>query len=50
MLHGKTTALDGILSCIGSLNFNHSSMLVDDEVNIVILDDKMTQELKTHFI
>jgi cardiolipin synthase len=49
MLHAKIITIDGVLSCIGSANFNHRSMLKDDEVNVVILDEKVTQELNTHF-
>jgi cardiolipin synthase len=49
MLHAKTITVDGILSCIGSANFNHRSMLKDDEINVVILDEKVNGELKNHF-
>jgi cardiolipin synthase len=49
MLHAKVITIDGILSCIGSANFNHRSMLKDDEVNVVILDEKVTKELNDHF-
>jgi cardiolipin synthase len=49
MLHAKTITVDGILSCIGSANFNHRSMLKDDEVNVVILDEKINGELNDHF-
>lgn len=49
MLHAKVITIDGILSCIGSANFNHRSMLKDDEVNVVILDEKVAGELNDHF-
>lgn len=49
MLHAKVITIDGILSCIGSANFNHRSMLKDDEINVVILDKKVTGELNDHF-
>jgi cardiolipin synthase A/B len=41
MLHAKIVTLDGILACIGSANFNHRSMLKDDEVALVV-DDPAT--------
>lgn len=49
MLHSKIIAVDDVLSCIGSANFNHRSMLKDDEVNVVILDKEVTGQLKDHF-
>ena len=49
MLHTKIITIDGILSCIGSANFNHRSMLKDDEINVVILDEQVTGELNDHF-
>jgi cardiolipin synthase A/B len=50
MLHAKIITIDGVLSCIGSANFNHRSMLKDDEINVVILDEKITGELDEHFL
>lgn len=49
MLHAKIITIDGILSCVGSANFNHRSMLKDDEINVVILDKEVTGKLNTHF-
>ena len=49
MLHAKVISIDGVLSCIGSANFNHRSMLKDDEINVVILDEQVTGELVDHF-
>lgn len=50
MLHAKIITIDGVLSCIGSANFNHRSMLKDDEINVVILDEEVTGELNDHFL
>lgn len=50
MLHAKIITIDGMLSCVGSANFNHRSMLKDDEINIVILDEQITGELMDHFL
>ncbi|MEX1261287.1 MAG: phospholipase D-like domain-containing protein [Balneolaceae bacterium] len=49
MLHAKIITIDGVLSCVGSANFNHRSMLKDDEINVVILDEEITGQLNTHF-
>lgn len=49
MLHAKTLTVDGQLSCIGSANFNHRSMLKDDELNLVVLDPELTEELDRDF-
>ena len=50
MLHAKIITIDGILSCIGSANFNHRSMLKDDEINVVFLDEQVAGELNDHFL
>lgn len=49
MLHSKVITIDNKVSCIGSANFNHRSMLKDDEVNMVVIDEELAQELNTHF-
>jgi len=49
MHHAKIITIDGILSCVGSANFNHRSMLKDDEINVVILDEQVAGELIDHF-
>lgn len=49
MLHCKVITIDDTLSCVGSANFNHRSMLKDDEVNVVIIDKTVSSELNTHF-
>lgn len=50
MLHSKVITIDGIVSCVGSANFNHRSMLKDDEVNVVILDKDVAGILNGHFM
>lgn len=49
MLHAKIITIDDTLSCVGSANFNHRSMLKDDEVNVVVLDEDVTIQLNNHF-
>ncbi|HYW35425.1 MAG TPA: phospholipase D-like domain-containing protein [Balneolaceae bacterium] len=49
MYHTKKIIVDGIVSCIGSANFNHRSMLKDDEINLVCLDKNLADELTNNF-
>lgn len=49
MMHAKVILVDDEISCIGSANFNHRSMLKDDEINLVMLDEQVSKELRTHF-
>lgn len=49
MLHAKVITIDETVSCVGSANFNHRSMLKDDEVNLVIIDEDLTSTLNSHF-
>ncbi len=49
MLHAKVITIDDVVSCIGSANFNHRSMLKDDEVNLVILDKALNNRLNKDF-
>lgn len=49
MIHSKVITIDGVVSCVGSANFNHRSMLKDDEVNVVILDEDVARTLNEHF-
>lgn len=49
MMHAKILLVDDDLSCIGSANFNHRSMLKDDEINLVLIDKKISSELSSHF-
>lgn len=49
MLHAKVITIDEKLSCIGSANFNHRSMLKDDEVNMVVIDEDLATTLNKHF-
>jgi len=45
MLHAKIFIVDDLMCCIGSANFNHRSMLKDDEVNLVVLDKDLVASL-----
>ncbi|HCD51583.1 MAG TPA: cardiolipin synthase B [Balneolaceae bacterium] len=45
MMHAKILLVDNEVSCVGSANFNHRSMLKDDEINLVMIDRDINQAL-----
>ena len=45
MLHAKICLIDGIITVVGSANFNKRSTEFDDEVVMVIFDEAFTAEL-----
>lgn len=49
MFHSKMLVVDRMVSCIGSANFNHRSMLKDDEVNLVCLNKTLAETLLDNF-
>lgn len=49
MFHSKALVIDGMVSCIGSANFNHRSMLKDDEINLVCLNKSLADTLLENF-
>ncbi|SMO62104.1 phospholipase D-like domain-containing protein [Fodinibius sediminis] len=49
MLHSKVIIVDDYVSCIGSANFNHRSMLKDDEINMVALSTQLSSILVDHY-
>ena len=49
MLHAKVLTVDGVISVVGSPNFNHRSMRKDDEACVVMLDRGITEILDQHF-
>ncbi len=49
MIHAKVLVIDGILSLVGSPNFNHRSMKQDDEICLVVPEPKFTEILQNHF-
>ncbi|MCR9133591.1 MAG: phospholipase D-like domain-containing protein [bacterium] len=49
MMHAKILLVDDEVSCFGSANFNHRSMLKDDEINLVAIDKALNTELDAHF-
>jgi cardiolipin synthase A/B len=49
MLHAKVVTVDGHLTSIGSANLNRRSSAYDEEVNLVVFDDRLTAMLDGHF-
>jgi cardiolipin synthase len=49
ILHSKTVTVDGVWSAIGSSNFDHRSVLFNDEVEAILLGHKTAEGLETIF-
>lgn len=49
MLHAKVITVDDTLACVGSANFDHRSMIKDDEVAMNILDESVVHLLDQQF-
>ena len=49
MLHAKIMTVDGVVANVGSSNFDARSLLLDDEVNLVMFDPQVTADLDSHF-
>ena len=49
VLHSKIMTIDGVWSAVGSSNFDHRSVLFNDEVDAVVLGSQTAQGLETIF-
>lgn len=49
MLHAKVITVDRIVASVGSANFTSRSLLLDDEVNVVVIDPDVVAVLDAHF-
>jgi len=49
VLHSKTVVIDGVWSAIGSSNFDHRSVLFNDEVDAIILGKETADALERIF-
>lgn len=49
LLHQKVLTIDGYCSSVGSTNFDDRSFEVNDEVSLVIYDEKIARELEETF-
>jgi cardiolipin synthase len=48
-LHSKTAVMDGVWSIVGSSNFDHRSVLFNDEVDAVVIGDRTGSQLEAYF-
>ncbi len=49
ILHAKTATVDGVWSVIGSSNFDHRSVLFNDEIDAVVLGSDTAAQLEAMF-
>jgi cardiolipin synthase len=49
MLHAKVITVDGVTASVGSANFTSRSLLLDDEVNVVVFDPEVVRILDDDF-
>jgi cardiolipin synthase len=49
VLHSKTVTIDGVWSAIGSSNFDHRSVLFNDEVDAIVLGTDTARDLEERF-
>jgi len=49
MLHAKVITVDGLVASVGSANFTNRSLLLDDEVNLVVIDRDVARVLDDDF-
>jgi cardiolipin synthase len=49
MLHAKVMTVDGLVASVGSANFTGRSLLLDDEVNLVMFDPQVVGALDADF-
>jgi cardiolipin synthase len=49
LLHSKTIVVDGVWSVVGSSNFDHRSVIFNDEVDAVVLGSETGREMERMF-
>jgi cardiolipin synthase A/B len=49
MMHAKTIVVDGLLSIIGSANFDNRSLELNDELNVAVFDRGLAARLRADF-
>jgi cardiolipin synthase len=49
VLHSKTVAIDGVWSAVGSSNFDHRSVLFNEEIDAVVIGKQTAAELEAIF-
>jgi cardiolipin synthase len=49
VLHSKTVVIDGVWAIVGSSNFDHRSVIFNDEVDAVLLGSETADALEASF-
>ncbi|MBW3553003.1 MAG: hypothetical protein KY466_05820 [Gemmatimonadetes bacterium] len=49
MVHAKTLVVDGVWSSVGTINFDNRSMVLNDEVSVVIRDQAIARHMEDLF-
>ena len=49
MMHAKATVVDGVLSIVGSANFDNRSLELNDELNVAVFDEGLAERLLADF-
>jgi cardiolipin synthase len=49
VLHSKTITIDGVWSVLGSSNFDHRSVILNDEVDTVVIGREFAEEMEQLF-
>ncbi len=49
MLHAKVTLVDDLVASTGSANLNARSMVLDEELNLIMFDPRIVKVLTAHF-
>ncbi len=49
LLHAKTLSVDGMLSTVGSANWDYLSFALNDELNVVVIDRGFGREMRALF-
>ncbi|HEY6451395.1 MAG TPA: phospholipase D-like domain-containing protein [Steroidobacteraceae bacterium] len=49
ILHSKTVVMDGVWSIVGSSNFDHRSVLFNDEVDAVVIGSQTGAQMQRYF-
>ena len=50
VLHSKTFVVDGLWRTIGSMNFDNRSLALNDEATLMILDERLGQQMVAIFL
>jgi cardiolipin synthase A/B len=49
MIHTKSMVVDGVLSVVGSTNFDHRSFGLNDEINLAVFDEQFAGRVEEDF-